>query len=194
MEKDYDKINTLIARFFEGYTTNEEEKELYDLFSREELPQELASYKPMFDYFETGIADDFLKENRPAAPQPKRSLKRRLWIAGSVAALLLLLVTIGVNLFPPDRPFNPYEGSYIIRNGQRIDDLNVIAPELEMVATAALLQQEKMEQLLHRAEEAERGNLRHQEMQHQLCEMVSRYENRYVREEAKRILNIHCNN
>lgn len=194
MEKDYNRINTLIERFFEGYTTNEEEKELYEFFSREELPQELAPYKTLFDYFETGIADDFLKEKRPAEPQPKRSLKRRLWIAGCVAALLLLLVTIGVNLYPKDRPFNPYEGSYIIRNGQRIDDLNMIAPELEMAATTALLRQEKMEQLLQQAEEAERGNLRHQEIQYQLCEMVSRYENRYVREEAKRILNIHCNN
>ena len=53
---EYIYIENLLERFFEGETSNAEEQELYAFFARPDLPEHLRGYKPVFGYFETGIA------------------------------------------------------------------------------------------------------------------------------------------
>jgi hypothetical protein len=126
---DTKEIENLIERFFEGLTSNQEEKELYAFFAQENIPEYLRKYKPVFVYFESGIQDekpiDFALK---VSSQPK---KKRIWIWTSVAASLLII--IGFRIFQPkdNEYLNPYEGSYIIRKGVKITDPEIIRPEIE---------------------------------------------------------------
>jgi len=64
---------------------------------------------------------------------------------GSVAASILIVLSASILLM---KSADPYAGSYIIRNGVRITDLNVIRPDLEATVQKALLQEQLMEQWL----------------------------------------------
>ena len=46
---EYTYIENLLERFFEGETSNAEERELYAFFARPDLPEHLKSYKPLFE-------------------------------------------------------------------------------------------------------------------------------------------------
>jgi hypothetical protein len=134
------KIEELINRFFEGLTSNPEEKELYGFFAGEDIPEHLYKYKPVFSYFESGIQN----ENQPDSTweislQPK---KKRIWVWIGVAASLLVL--LGLWVFHPkeNQSFDPYEGSYIIRNGVKITDPKAIRPEIERSLYRVAMQNE----------------------------------------------------
>lgn len=140
-------IEYLLERFFDGQTSNAEEQELYSFFAGPDVPEALRSYQPVFSYFETGIGEEFneqIMENEYFSR--KSSVKKWLWIAAcGVASLLIFLVYFWGNNRPD--PFNPYEGSYIVRNGVRITDINKILPELEYTLREAKLLQEQAEKV-----------------------------------------------
>jgi hypothetical protein len=127
------EIEELINRFFEGLTSNQEEKELYAFFAQEDIPESLQKYKPVFAYFENGMQTE-----NPIHPK-----RKRIWIWTSVAASLLVL--IGLRLYHPKEnhpPFDPYEGSYIIRKGVKITDPEIIRPEIERSLYRISMQEE----------------------------------------------------
>jgi hypothetical protein len=134
------KIEELIDRFFEGLTSNREEKELYVFFAQENIPEYLQKYKPVFAYFENEIqAENQIDFTPEVFSEPK---KKRIWIWTSVAASLLLV--IGLRIFHPDNntPSGPYEGSYIIRKGVKITDPEIIRPEIERSLYRISMQEE----------------------------------------------------
>ena len=57
--EEYKSIEDLLDRFFEGQTSNEEERVLYEFFARPDIPAHLERYREVFGYFESGIALDF---------------------------------------------------------------------------------------------------------------------------------------
>jgi hypothetical protein len=127
------EIEELINRFFEGLTSNQEEKELYAFFAQEAIPESLQKYKPIFAYFESGMQTE-----NPIHPK-----RKRIWIWTSVAAALLIL--IGLRIYHPKEnhsPFDPYEGSYIIRKGVKIIDPEIIRPEIERSLYRVSMQKE----------------------------------------------------
>lgn len=140
------KIEELIERFFEGMTSNEEEKELYKFFSSNEIPEHLKKYKPVFEYFEQGIVDETNKNEDIKTIQQQESPKNRkrlIYTVSGIAASILIVLS-GYYLFNKDSAeFNPYEGSYIVRNGVRITDMNIIQSELENTYQEVMQQQEK---------------------------------------------------
>jgi len=143
MKQDYKRIEELIERFFEGQTTNEEERELYDFFSSENVPEPFLSYRPIFAYFETGIKEESDHQIIIQSPQNKRI---RIW--ASVAASLLILISFGIYHFTREKDFNPYKGSYIVRNGVKITDPKIVNPEIEKTLYLVQQQEKKREQLL----------------------------------------------
>ncbi|MDR2810529.1 MAG: hypothetical protein LBB84_08275 [Tannerellaceae bacterium] len=156
---EYKHIASLLERFFEGATSKAEEESLYRFFSqREDIPAEWMPYRPVFDYFHEGIS-------RECAPVRKTFLSRRkrrlIWTAAAVA--LVLLATVGRLYLRRETPFDPYEGSYIIQNGVRITDMEIIRPELEAVTERVMEEKEEMEQLLASADEAVRESMQMQE-------------------------------
>jgi len=142
-------IHDLIDRFFEGRTTNEEEQRLYEYFSKNEVPDSLESYRQLFDFFgKQKIENEQLQVVR------KSSEKHRFYygIAASIAALLC----IGVFFQKlPAKTDNPYEGSYIIRNGKKITDPQVIRPELEKTMYLVAMQEEMSARLIEKIDEEE---------------------------------------
>ena len=149
---EYIYIENLLERFFEGETSNAEEQELYAFFARPDLPEHLRGYKPVFGYFETGIAREV--ETKKEVTMPVRKVpffKRWLWIGAAVAASLLLFLFLNKEDGGKENEFNPYAGSYIIRNGVKTEIPEEVARELDKVIRETEKKQYEKERLALRA-------------------------------------------
>lgn len=122
--KDIEQAERLIEKFFDGETTLAEEKWLYRLFGRRDLPEQLRRYRPMFAAF----------GSLPADRERKARIVAMFRRAVSATAVVLLLVA-GMALYSDyheDRMLaRVYGGSYVIENGRRIDDLSRIRENIE---------------------------------------------------------------
>jgi len=117
-------IESLVHKFFEGKTSNMEEKELWLYFSSDEIPSELQEYQDLFRYFGGEFIEDLKRETLPVqfVPLRKRELMKTVWIIlSSVAAALILLM-----VSPHFNGFDPYEGSYMITNGNKFYNTKLI--------------------------------------------------------------------
>ncbi len=145
---EYIYIEKLLERFFEGETTNVEEQELYAFFARPDLPERLDAYRPVFGYFETEIVKEV--EEMQKTSKPVRNIpffKRRLWTGIAVAASLLLFLFLNRGDSGQEDEFNPYAGSYIIRNGVKTEIPEAVARELDEVIRQAEKKQYEKERL-----------------------------------------------
>jgi len=161
MKEKEEYIETLLERFFEGQTSNEEEQQLYLFFRQRDIPEEFLRYQPVVKYFESGLAEesDCLKPNSIGSFHvPNRTKQRFLW--SSIAASFLICLGATFFLLNKADTFDPLEGSYIIRNGVRINDLELIRPELEATLQDILHQQEEWEQMYARFAEMESLDIR----------------------------------
>jgi len=95
------EIEDLLAGYFEGETTLEEEKQLRDFFRGEFVPPYLADYTEMFLAFDDAAKEEmpdpefeqtFLRAIGEASVRPMYSRKNRLLFITSLAAGVLLLV------------------------------------------------------------------------------------------------------
>lgn len=130
----YQHIETLLERFFEGDTTNREEQELYAFFARTDLPEHLRPYKEVFGYFENGLAREVAETEAPAPVRKVPFVRRWLWAGIAIAASLsLFLLLNNREVAKEEGDFNPYAGSYIIRNGVRTEIPEEVARELSKI-------------------------------------------------------------
>ena len=127
------KIRTLLDRFFDGETTLSEEKELYAFFREaSELPDDLASLRPMF------LAYDAVQ---PVAStqQAKRPAPRRRWLPWAVAAAITVLLMGGAMLlFNRSQTSVSDESEELIAYiyGQRTTDPAVVLAEMQTTMVA----------------------------------------------------------
>ncbi|MDR2919155.1 MAG: hypothetical protein LBV72_07315 [Tannerella sp.] len=177
-------IEELLERFFEGETSNTEEQFLYRFFAGEDVPEHLLPYKSAFTYFESGLKNEFTEEVVPV-----RRIRKSKWILWTgIAAALLALVLLG-QLYM-QKPFDPYEGSYIVRNGVRITDPKIIRPELEATVQRVLQQEEKMEGIVVSLMEKENYSQSIEEqIQLQKNEILEHFQDENIRKEVERIMN-----
>lgn len=118
------QIRELIEKFFDGDTTLAEEKKLYAFFSRGNVPESLARYRRMFA--------DLAMLPEPAPAKTERGRLIRIWAAGIAASLLLFLGGYAAMRQYEYRQLDMrYGGSYMIVNGNRIDNLRDIKPYIE---------------------------------------------------------------
>lgn len=109
-------IEELLALFFEGRTTNAQEKELYDYFEQANIPERLIPYKPLMACFRNG-----LENGLPVRESPTRNISRHIGVRASVAAVFIVGALIALPfLLQREKAFDPYQGSYIVRNGRTI--------------------------------------------------------------------------
>ena len=145
MKEKNEHINDLLNRFFEGQTTCNEEQELYLFFMQDDVPEEFIRYKPVIKYFESGLADELgLSVQRPS--HTAHTSKKRWIVWSGVAASFLLMLFTSLYFLKNKDASDPFEGSYIIRNGVRITDINLIRPELEATIQKSIKQQLETEQ------------------------------------------------
>lgn len=132
MSSEEKKIEELVDRFFEGKTSHAQERELFDYFNKGEVASGLAQHAELFRY----LGGDFIHQIGQVppprivySPRKTRNLKIGVSIAAAVA---LAFVAVGV-LRTPQPEFNPYAGSYIVRNGQKIYDVELIRQEEQLI-------------------------------------------------------------
>lgn len=151
--EEHKRIEDLLERFFEGQTSNEEERVLYDFFAGPDVPFHLRRYKEVFGYFESGICLDFIEQPERSLPVKKSSDKRRFgWAIATCAAAALLLLLLNTFFTNRRDSFNPYEGSYIVRSGVVITDTKKIEAELEATYRASVVMERNADRLLKRAD------------------------------------------
>ncbi len=122
-------IRQTVERFFDGETSVEEERKLYAFYmSHPHLPANLEQYRPL-------ISDLGCMSFEPIPiTQPEQHTRRRLLVtlSGIAASLLLYLsVSYMIQHHEQEQWAATYEGSYVIQNGKRIDDLSLIKTDIE---------------------------------------------------------------
>ena len=151
--KDITEIMTLIERFFEGETTLEEERWLYDYFKQtKNLPEELDVYRETFLDFDAitltetdGATTDIANHETPltnieipinlAPPKYHGWWKQVAGIAAMVAVLIgAMWAYQSYQRFQLEKV---YGGSYMIVDGKRIDNLQKILPEIKRTLSLA---------------------------------------------------------
>lgn len=114
------EIEKLLIRYYDGETTEAEEKELKRFFTQEEVPAHLLAEKELFIQFEKlsapatpkgledrldGLIDQWDTHDRRTTSIKKHTRTIRMqWIA-SIAASVLILFSVGLYLYKPyERP------------------------------------------------------------------------------------------
>lgn len=125
-----EELRSLATRFLEGATTTGEEQRLYGGFASwpaGSLPQDLENMRAMFMWYAGLPARNPAPHRRSRAP----------WLATAAALAVLVAVGIGALLLRTGAErratadsYTSFAGSYIQRNGQRIDNLPVIYDEI----------------------------------------------------------------
>lgn len=154
----------LLARFFDGRTDNEQEKELAEFFASDEVPERWLGYRAMFGYLETGLADDLAGTAAvPVPPKPVarprgHAKERRMWYVGIAASLLTVVACLSVLIGkgPQQHALGEFEGSYIVRNGKVITDPEQVMPEIEATLREISRLQQEVQQVWDDAERLQR--------------------------------------
>jgi len=150
MTENYKHIEDMIHRFDQGTITNAQERELFDFFNGDDVPVHLLPEKAFFQY----MGDGFIRElgkTESVLPMQAKSLKRRyIVIPLSAAAAVVLFLLAQPILNSPG--FDPYAGSYIVRNGKRIHDLEQIKQEERIILEMSRAKNNEIRQIFESSE------------------------------------------
>ena len=102
------KVQDLLRRYFDGATSIDEERELQQYFSEENIPDSLKAYRPMFAFFAVERAVE------PPVRQSARTIRLN-WTAVGVAASIAILFLVGW----PKTPETHEQYAYYV-DGQRV--------------------------------------------------------------------------
>ena len=120
----HDEACELVRRFFNGETSLSEEQAIYHYFADGDVHPLLKQYGEMFGWYATGMQ-----------PMLKKQRSWR-WVKVVAAALIAGVVcTFGVKVLlkPVDKQnelAEMYAGSYIIKNGKKITNINKVLPQV----------------------------------------------------------------
>lgn len=125
MEREY--IENLIDRYIEGETSDNEEAELHDFFTRKNavIPEEWRFYKALFAFENEEKAVAETRNDKSGMP---RKARRKLIWSISIAASVIILASIFISV--PKQSDN-----YAIIDGKKVTDQAVVMEE----AKAALM-------------------------------------------------------
>jgi len=114
----------LIDAFLNGATSTIEEENLYAFYKEApvgSIPSELEAYRPMFAWYSGLKAED---------KKPKATFWRRFRYAGVACAVAVIVFggsLVTKNALMDENPlYAQYDGSYVIRDGKRISDMDLI--------------------------------------------------------------------
>jgi len=94
---ELDRIEKLLANYFEAKTTVAEEKILKEYFSREEVAPNLEPYRPMFGYFSKAKQERFTKSVQLAQNNTSSRKNVYQWLSVAAVAVLMLGFYFGKN-------------------------------------------------------------------------------------------------
>jgi len=97
---EFNKIEDILEKYFQGETSIAEEKELKDYFSSPNVAQHLEQYKPMFGYFSQ------VKEQKSTQDIPLKTKKQNVaWL--SIAASVVVLLGVGTYFYVSEKNAAP---------------------------------------------------------------------------------------
>ncbi|WP_428229707.1 hypothetical protein [Flavobacterium sp.] len=97
---EFNKIEDILEKYFQGETSIAEEKELKEYFSSPNVAQHLEQYKPMFGYFSQ------VKEQKSTQDIPLKTNKRNVaWL--SIAASAVVLLGVGTYFYVSEKNTAP---------------------------------------------------------------------------------------
>jgi len=119
-------IKFLLNKYFEGQTSLEEEKILREFFQKDDIPEELRGYTPVFQYFADEIRN--LEDAKSQTQNIFKPTKRSLFVRWTslAAACLLILLCISI-FFTKNNVISDKSVAYI--NGKKYTDINLISAE-----------------------------------------------------------------
>lgn len=94
------KISLLVDKYFEGLTSLEEEACLREYFLQEEVPEELALYKPIFHCISRERGD--MTTHKPEIR--KAQLSHKIWAYASAVAILIGLAFFFIPEYLGEKP------------------------------------------------------------------------------------------
>ncbi len=175
-----DDIRLLAERFFDGDTTVEEERTLYAFYSSHAaLPADMEQYRPLItdlggmdfgetdlgdtDFGETDLGETDLGDEKPAHPAQGIRHKLLVTLSGIAASLLVCITVYSLlqNHHERQQFAATYEGSYVIQDGKRIDDLSLIKTDIEHAISQAESMETHMEEQNAAVDAAEEDILKH---------------------------------
>lgn len=135
-------IINLIGKFFEGETSVDEEKALYVYFRSGRVAPEMEKYRSLFCGFSSidtsGVCVSDKRKTR------SRAFGYRKAIAGLAAAVAVVFGGPALYYRYYDKHLSAlYGGSYIVVNGERVDNLRSIRKEIKETLCAASLIEDK---------------------------------------------------
>lgn len=123
-----EQIEYLLKRYLDGETTNEEEQQLRQYFATLQIiPPEWKAYKALFGW-EDRLQQSAISANAASAPIAR---KRRLFIAASIAALIVIGVGFTAPLLHSSHVEQQSAKNYAILDGRYTTDEVIIAHEVE---------------------------------------------------------------
>ena len=164
-------IERLVELFFDGGTTTAQERELYDFFDGDLVPEHLWQYKSVFTYFESGIGAEIAELDHEGqgteAIVPgggkyrgeriaRRDALMRFLLPAMAVASLLALFFFGPS--PGETSGGGYE-SFIVRDGVKITDPEIVMPEVEAVLNIINREMQAYEKLEQFIAEIENSSL-----------------------------------
>ncbi|OMQ10054.1 hypothetical protein [[Flexibacter] sp. ATCC 35103] len=107
---EFNKIEDILEKYFQGETSIAEEKELKDYFSSPNVAQHLEQYKPMFGYFsqvkEQKSTQELKNLARTDEAIPLKTKKRNVaWL--SIAASVVVLLGVGTYFYVSEKNAPP---------------------------------------------------------------------------------------
>lgn len=136
---DHSNYNLWIDRFMQGDTSIAEEHQLYAYFARPDLPEGAVKYRDMFAWYASLSAGPVSSEPSSRPRRRLQGLSRRHWMAAAASVTLLLGLLAGINSLSrhaasgtEDTLYSITDG-YIIRNGVRITDPDIVIPAIRQM-------------------------------------------------------------
>ncbi len=97
---EFNKIEDILEKYFQGETSIAEENQLKEYFSSSNVAQHLEQYKPMFGYFSQ------VKQQKSTQTIPLKTKKRNVaWL--SIAASAVVLLGIGTYFYVGEKDTAP---------------------------------------------------------------------------------------
>ncbi len=111
------EIEAILAKYYDGNSTLQEEHQLKEFFQRSDVPEHLLEHKPIFGFFTDGedvaISEAFepaleekLREGKVVSLiNRRRKITYALSIAASIVLVASLIITFQLGVFSPTQPF-----------------------------------------------------------------------------------------
>ena len=97
---EFNKIEDILEKYFQGETSIAEENQLKEYFASSNVAQHLEQYKPMFGYFSQ------VKEQKSTQEIPLKTNKRNVaWL--SIAASVVVLLSVGTYFYVSEKTTPP---------------------------------------------------------------------------------------